>query len=67
MKKSTPWFLFVMLFSITALAQTATQQTNSNKDALPNTFLRGKQVKYSRVTPGPFTPPKKYQTPPASR
>lgn len=51
MKKSAPWFLFVMLFSITALAQTATQQT-SNKDALPNTFLRGKQVKFTRVTPG---------------
>lgn len=50
-KKSASWFLFVMLFSVAALAQTATQQ-NSNKDALPNTFLRGKHVKYSRVTPG---------------
>src|SRR6478752_6560903 len=58
MKKSAPWFLFVTLFCVTALAQTATQ-TNSTKDALPNTFLRGKPVKYSRITPASVHPAKK--------
>jgi hypothetical protein len=50
MKKTAPGFLLVMLLSLTAFAQNA--QINAKKDALPNTFLRGKHVRFSRIAPG---------------
>src|SRR6185437_10074130 len=50
MKKTAPGFLLVMLLSLTAFAQNA--QINAKQDALPNTFLRGKQVRYSRIAAG---------------
>jgi len=50
MKRSSPWFLLVMLLSVTAFAQNT--QTAQDKDALPSTFLRGKQIRYSRPAPG---------------
>ena len=50
MNKTAPGFLLVMLLSLTAFAQNA--QINGKKDALPNTFLRGKHVKYSRIAAG---------------
>jgi hypothetical protein len=50
MKKTAPGFLLVMLLSLTAFAQNA--QINAKKDALPNTFLRGKHVRFARMAPG---------------
>ena len=51
MKKFAPGFLLVTLLSVTALAQNAQVQTQ-DRDALPNNYLAGKQVKYSHPTPG---------------
>jgi hypothetical protein len=50
MKNTAPGLLLVMLLSLTAFAQNA--QINAKKDALPNTFLRGKHVRFSRIAPG---------------
>jgi len=50
MKKFAPRFLLVTLLSVTAFAQNA--QKAQDKDALPNNFLRGKQMKFSHPTPG---------------
>ena len=50
MNKTLPGLLLVTLLSLTAFAQNA--QIAGNKDALPNTFLRGKHVRFSRIAPG---------------
>jgi hypothetical protein len=50
MKKTAPGFLLVMLLSLTAFAQNA--QIAGTKDALPNTFLKGKHAGFSRIAPG---------------
>jgi hypothetical protein len=50
MKKTAPGFLLVMLLSLTAFAQNA--QITGTKDALPNTFLKGKHAGFSRIAPG---------------
>src|SRR5437764_585465 len=50
MKKHAHGYLFVMMLSFTAFAPNA--QITANKDALPNTFLKGKQVRFSRIAPG---------------
>jgi hypothetical protein len=50
MKKFAPSFLLVILLSVTAFAQNA--QTTQDRDALPNNFLTGKHVKFSRIAPG---------------
>src|ERR1700686_4924071 len=50
MKKFAYGLLLVMLLNVTAFAQNA--QTSRDKDALPNNFLRGKQIKYSHPFQG---------------
>jgi len=52
MRKYTPWFLFVMLFSVISFAENAKVNNAPDKDALPNTFLRGKQTKFTHLAPG---------------
>src|SRR5437588_13113927 len=49
MKKTAPGFLLVMLLSLTAFAQNA--QITAKTDALPNNFLTGKHVRFSRIAP----------------
>src|ERR1700688_3346929 len=44
MKKSAPWLLFLMLFTITAFAE--------DKDVLPNNYLTGMHVIASHPAPG---------------
>lgn len=50
MKKFASGCLLVMLLCVSAFAQNA--QTSQDKDALPNNFLRGKQIKYSHPSQG---------------
>jgi hypothetical protein len=52
MTKSTPAFLLAVLFSVTAFAQNARVNNAQDKDALPNTFLRGMHMMNTHPAPG---------------
>jgi hypothetical protein len=63
MKKSAPWFLFALLFSVSAFAQNAQQQSAQNKDVLPANFLSTKHVRYGHpAAGGPFASQKLFKT-----
>jgi hypothetical protein len=47
MRKSAPWFLLLMLLSVTTFAENAKVNNAQDKDALPNTYLRGKRMKFT--------------------
>jgi len=52
MSKSSPWSLLTILIAAMAIAQDARVNNAQDKDALPNTYLRGMHIKNFQPAPG---------------